>query len=105
MRRGCSTGDDYVTEALWGCPSNVYRVLGFLSQHFRSGDVATVFVRRSRGWFLLGTARMFLVTSQVDVCRTLVQNVRELLGVHAAEDAPVRAGNGDQHSVIGLRYL
>jgi hypothetical protein len=48
------------------------------------------------------TARMFLETSQVDVCRKILQNVRELLCIHAAEEAPVRTGDGDYHPVIGL---
>ena len=48
---------------------------------------------------------MFLVTSQVDVFRQLLQDVRELLGVHDAEDAPGRTVDGDHHPVIGLRYL
>ena len=86
-------------------PSNVHPVLDFLGHYFRSRDVVTIFVCRSLRWFLLGTARMLLVTSQVDVCRKLLQNVRELLGVHAAEDTPVRTGDGDHHPVIGLRYL
>src|SRR6266851_1707456 len=89
----------------WGSPSKVHIVLDFLSQDFRSGDVATVFVCRALRWFILGTARMLLVPSQVDVCRQLLQNVRELLWGHAAEDAPVRTGDGDHHPVIGLRYL
>src|SRR5262245_22266523 len=86
-------------------PSNVHLVLDFLGHYFRSRDVATVFVCCSLRWFLLGTAWMLLVTAQVDVCRQLLQNVRELLCVHAAEDTPVRTGDGDHHPVIGLRYL
>ena len=50
-------------EPLEGSPSKVHIVLDFPGQHFRSGDVATVFVCRSLRWFLLGTARMLLVTS------------------------------------------
>src|SRR5215471_18157516 len=86
-------------------PSKVHIVLDFLGQDFRSGDVATVFVGRSLRWFLLGTAWMLLVPSQVDVSRQILQNVRELLWVHAAEDAPVRTGDGDHHPIIGLRDL
>src|SRR5216117_4013787 len=89
----------------WVSPSKVYIVLDFLGQYFCSGDVTTVFVCRSWRWFLLGTARMFLVPSQVDICRQLLQDVCELLGVHAAEDAPVRTGDGDHHPIIGLRDL
>ena len=85
-----------------GSPSNVHPVLDFLGHYFRSRDVVTIFVCRSLRWFLLGTARMLLVPSQVDVFRKISQNVRELLGVHAAEDAPVRTGDGDHHPVIVL---
>src|SRR5262245_8652366 len=88
-----------------GSPSNVHLVLDFLGHYFRSRDVVTIFVCRSLRWFLLGTTRMLLVTSEVDVCRKLLQHVRELLCIHAAEDAPVRTGDGDHHPVIGLRYL
>src|SRR5215471_11634762 len=91
--------------ALWASPSKVHIVLDFLGQDFRRGDVATVFVGRSWRWFLLGTAWMLLVPSQVDVCCKILQNVRELLWVHAAEDAPVRTGHGDHHPIIGLRDL
>src|SRR5712691_13000418 len=59
-------------------PSKVYIGLGLLGQDFRSGDVTTVFVSRSWRWFLLGTARMFLVPSQVDICRQLLLDVCEL---------------------------
>src|SRR5262249_3723424 len=86
-------------------PSNVHLVLDFLGHYFRSRDVVTIFVCRSLRWFLLGTTRMLLVTSEVDVCRKLLQHVRELLCIHAAEDAPVRTGDADHHPVIGLRYL
>jgi len=48
------------------------------------------------------TARIFLETLQVAVCRKILQNVRELLCVYAAEDAPERIGDGDYHPVIGL---
>jgi len=44
-------------------PSNVHLVLDFLGHYFRSRNVATIFVCRSLRWFLLGTARMLLVTS------------------------------------------
>ena len=45
-----------------GSPSNVHLVLDFLGHYFRSRDVVTIFVCRSLRWFLLGTARMLLVT-------------------------------------------
>src|SRR5262245_37536105 len=101
----CPTSDTSRVAAINGSPSNVHLVLDFLGHHFRSRDVVTIFVCRSLRWFLLGTARMLLVTSEVDVCRKLLQHVRELLCIHAAEDAPVRTGDGDHHPVIGLRYL
>ena len=50
-------------EAYWVSPSNVHLVLDFLGYNFRSRDVVTVFVGRSLCGFLLGTARMLLVTS------------------------------------------
>jgi hypothetical protein len=50
-------------EAFKASPSNVHLVLDFLGYDFRSRDVVTVFVCRSLRWFLLGTARMLLVTS------------------------------------------
>src|SRR5262249_505952 len=94
-----------LSEALETSPSNVHLVLDFLGHYFRIRDVVTIFVCRSLRWFLLGTTRMLLVTSEVDVCRKLLQHVRELLCIHAAEDAPVRTGDADHHPVIGLRYL
>src|SRR5205085_8380723 len=50
-------------KTLRASPSNVHPVLDFLGHDFRSRDVVTVFVCRSLCWFLLGTARMLLVTS------------------------------------------
>jgi peptide/nickel transport system permease protein len=52
-----------ILSALKPSPSNVHLVLDFLGYDFRSRDVVTVFVCRSLRWFLLGTARMLLVTS------------------------------------------
>src|SRR2546428_12287815 len=89
--------------SLRGSPSKVHIVLDFLGQDFRRGDVATMSVCRALRWFLLGTARMFLVASQGDVCRKILQDVRKFLGVHAAEDPPVRTGDGDHPPIIGLR--
>ena len=50
-------------QGLKASPSNVHLVLDFLGYNFRSRDVVTVFVGRSLCGFLLGTARMLLVTS------------------------------------------
>jgi hypothetical protein len=50
-------------ERRWDSPSNVHLVLDFLGYNFRRRDVVTVFVGRSLWGFLLGTARMLLVTS------------------------------------------
>jgi CheY-like chemotaxis protein len=52
-----------VARAQRASPSNVHPVLDFLGHYFRSRDVVTIFVCRSLRWFLLGTARMLLVTS------------------------------------------
>jgi hypothetical protein len=54
---------DLLAEAITLSPSNVHLVLDFLGHDFRSRDVVTIFVCCSLRWFLLGTARMLLVTS------------------------------------------
>ena len=50
-------------EAFTPSPSNVHPVLDFLGHYFRRRDVVTIFVCRPLRWFLLGTARLLLVTS------------------------------------------